>query len=429
MRTQHRWTVLILLGVLCASFLVAQTSPVLAAEKSIVWDAFDVDIQVNTSGTFDVTERQSIRFIDGTFTFGYRNIPKRNLGYIDNWTVTDDSGNSYTQAAGGNDPYTFVIDDTGGEYVVRWYFPATDDPETYTLQYTVHDGLRYYPDGDQVWWNAVYGDRNYPVLTSRVRVLLPSPAVAQQYAAYINGVDARGAVTAQVLDDGRAVIFDAAQRLDAGEALEVRVEFTPGVVLGAAAYWQQDADAEAARQAEEQAYLDAWAPVASVGLGALGLLLFFGGPLGVYLVWFRYGRDKPVVRVADYLTEPPDPLPPGLAGTLLDDSADMQDIVATIVDLARRRVISITEERTEGFWRSGTDFIYRRERDDTPLEPFEKKVLDGVMGSKDEVRLSDLKNKFYSKIDGIKAQMYADLIARGYYKQSPDSARTQFGCL
>ena len=51
------------------------------------------------------------------------------------------------------------------------------------------------------------------------------------------------------------------------------------------------------------------------------------------------------------------------------------------------------------------------------------------MGGKDEVSLSDLKDKFYSKIDGIKAQMYADLIARGYYKQSPDSARTQFGCL
>jgi uncharacterized membrane protein len=225
------------------------------------------------------------------------------------------------------------------------------------------------------------------------------------------------------------VIFDAARRLDAGEELEVRVEFTPDVVVGSAPSWQQGADAEAAQREQQQAYLDQWGPVASVGLGALGLLLFFGGPLGVYLLWFRFGRDKPVVRVADYLTEPPDTLPPGLAGALLDDSADMQDIVATIVDLARRRVISITEERTEGFWKSGTDFIYRRERDDTPLEPFEKKVLDSVMGAKDEVRLSDLKNKFYSKIDGIKSQMYADLIARGYYKQSPDSARTQFGCL
>ena len=291
MRTQQRWTVLILLGVLCIGLLMTQAAPVLAAEKSIVWDAFDVDIQVNANGAFDVTERQAIRFMGGDFTFGYRSIPKDRLGYIDNWAVTDASGNVYTQASSGVAPYTFVVSDTGGDYGIRWYFPATDEPETYTLQYTVHDGLRYYPDGDQLWWKAVYGDRSYPVLSSRVRVLLPNPAVAQQYQAYINGADARGSVTAQLLDDGRAVIFDAARRLNAGEELEVRVEFTPDVVVGSAPSWQQGADAAAARQAEQQAYLDQWGPVASVGLGALGLLLFFGGPLGE-----RFGPNLVTVR-------------------------------------------------------------------------------------------------------------------------------------
>ena len=126
--------------------------------------------------------------------------------------------------------------------------------------------------------------------------------------------------------------------------------------------------------------------------------------------------------------EPPDTLAPGLAGTLFDDSADMQDIVATIVDLARRKAISITEEKEEGFWRSGTDFIYRRENKDVPLAPFEQEVLDGLFGMGDEVRLSDLKNKFYQHISGIKKKMYADLVQRGYYRESPERVRTQFGC-
>ena len=175
MRTQQRWTILILLGALFAGLLITQAAPVFAAEKSIIWEAFDVDIQVNANGAFDVTEHQAIRFLNGAFTFGYRSIPKRNLSYIDNWAMTDASGNIYTQAAGGNAPYTFVVDDTGGQDEVRGYFPSTTTPETYNLSYTVHDGLRYYPDGDQLWWKAVYGDRNYPVLSSRVRVLLPSP--------------------------------------------------------------------------------------------------------------------------------------------------------------------------------------------------------------------------------------------------------------
>ncbi len=348
MEFRRRWMWTLLAGMLIAGLFVASALPTLAAEKSIVWDRFDSDITVNTDGTFDVAEHQAIRFVDGTFSFGYRNIPKQNLSYISDWTITDASGNTYTQAGWGEDPYTFSVDDQGDQYVIKWYFPTTDQPETYTLSYKVHDGLRYYTEGDQVWWKAVYGDRQFPVLASRVRVLLPAPATAQQYAAYINGSDARDRVNAEVLDDGRAVIFDTQDTLIAGEELEARVEFTPGVVAGAAASWQAAADAAAAQQAADQAFRDQWSPLANVSFGTLGLLLLFGGPALVYLLWYRKGRDKPVARVADYLPEPPDGLAPGLAGTLIDDKADMQDIMATIVDLARRKAISITEDKEEG---------------------------------------------------------------------------------
>ena len=124
-----------------------------------------------------------------------------------------------------------------------------------------------------------------------------------------------------------------------------------------------------------------------MSFGTLGLLLLFGGPALVYLLWYRKGRDKPVARVADYLPEPPDSLAPGLAGTLIDDKADMQDIMATIVDLARRKAISITEDKEEGFFRMSTDFIYRREDKSVQMSPFELKLIDGMFGSRDEVRL------------------------------------------
>ena len=219
MNIRRRWIWTLLAGVLLAGLVISSALPTLAAEKSIVWDRFDVDLTVNTDGTFDVAEHQSIRFIDGEFRFGYRNIDKQNIGYISDWVITDASGNSYAQANWGEEPYTFTVDDQGDQYVIRWYFPSTSEPETYTLSYRVYDGLRYYTGGDQVWWKAVYGDRTAPVLNSRVRVLLPSPAVMQQYAAYINGDDARNRVNGEVLDDGRAIIFDAIDTLYAGEEI------------------------------------------------------------------------------------------------------------------------------------------------------------------------------------------------------------------
>ena len=320
MRTHNRWIWLLLAALLFSSFLGVTTAPASAAEKSLVWERFDVDIQVNSDGTFDVAEHQAIRFVDGTFTFGYRDIPKRNFDYITDWSVTDAAGNVYTQANSGGLPYTFVVDDSGGSYTIRWYFPETNQPQTYTLRYRVHGGLRYYAGGDQLWWKAVYGDRQFPVLASRVRVLVPSPATIAEWSAYISNSDARTSVTAERLDNDRAIIFTTQRTLRAGEELEVRVQFTSGVVAGTASAWQAAADAQAAQADADRAFRERWGPVASVMLGVLTLALLFGGPALVYLMWYKYGRDKPVQRVADYLPEPPDDLPPGLAGTLLDES-------------------------------------------------------------------------------------------------------------
>ncbi|GIV67198.1 DUF2207 domain-containing protein [Caldilinea sp.] len=429
MRAQYRWIWLLLTALLFSIWFVAPTSPASAAEKSIVWERFDVDIQVNEDGSFDVAEHQRIRFIGGTFREGYREIPRRNFGYLSNWSVTDADGNVYMQSSGGELPYTFIVDELGSRYMLRWFFPPTDRTQTFTLRYRVHEGLRYYPGGEQLWWKAVFGDRQFPVLESRVRVFVPAPATIDEWAAYINGGDAREAVTVERLDDDRAIVFTTQRTLSAGEELEVRVQFTHGVVAGSAPAWQADADAEAARLEAEQAFRDRWGPVATVILGVFTLVLLLGGPALVYLMWYNYGRDKPVARIADYLPEPPDDLQPGLAGVLLDESADMQDIVATIVDLARRGVISITEVKETGFFRMGTDFIYRLEQKDAPLAPFEQKLVDAIFGTKNERKLSELKNKFYKDIPKIKTAMYEALVERGYYRSNPESVRTQFGCL
>jgi len=395
-----------------------------AQDKSLVWERFDVDIAVNADGTFDVAEKQAIRFTSGSFTFGYREIPVRNFGSIDNWELTDASGNLYTQAANGDTPYTFTVKDNGYNYVIRWYFPSIQNgSETYTLRYTVHDGLRYYADGDQLWWKAIYGDRSFPVLDGQVRVTTPPGATIQEYAAYINGRDARDSATATVADDKRSVVFELTNRLKAGQEFEVRVQFTAGVVDGAAQPWQQAADEAAAQQEAALRFKERWGPVASLFFGALGLMLILGGPAALYALWYKLGRDKPVSMVADYLPEPPDDLPPGLAGALLDETVDMEDVIASVVDLARRKAISITEEKEDGMFRTGYDFIYRRERKDTELRPYEERLIKSMFGSKDSVRLSDLKNKFYSKLPAIRQEMYEALIDEGYFSNRPDTIR------
>jgi len=425
-RRSNLWAVLCTVLVLWLAFPVTAH----AQEKSLVWERFDVDIEVRGDGAFDVAEHQTIRFTNGSFTAGYRDIPIHYYSYLDNWEVVDGDGNIYRQAMGGEERYTFVVNQSGGSYVIEWYFPPTaNTTETYTLRYTVHDGLRYYDGGDQVWWKAIYANRSFPVLGGQVRVIVPQSANIQQWSAYINGADARDSAAASLLNGGQAIVYNLDRTLNPGEEFEVRVEFTPNVVDGTVQSWQAAADTEAAQREAQLVFRRQWGPVVTLLLCVLGLLFTFGGPAGVYLLWYRRGRDKTVEQVAEYLPEPPTSLAPGMAGTLLDESVDMQDIVATMVDLARRKAISITQVREEGFFRDSWDFIYRREREDVKLLPYEEKLLKGLFGAKDEVKLSDLKNKFYTKIDGIKRSVYEAVVKDGYFPTNPNKVRATYAVL
>lgn len=237
MRVRIRWTVLVCLALLFVAAVPfaapALTPAVQAQDKTLVWQNFDVDLRVNSDGTFTVEEHQTIRFTSGSFTAGYRDITINNFSFIDEWALTDDAGNVYSQANSGGTPYTFLIEENSRNYVMRWYFPPTANTTvTYNLRYTVHDGLRYYDGGDQLWWKAIFSDRSFPVLDGQVRVVMPQAASIQEWAAYINGADARDSASAALIEGGQAVTFDLDRRLDPGEEFEVRVEFTPNVVDG-----------------------------------------------------------------------------------------------------------------------------------------------------------------------------------------------------
>ena len=417
----------VLLGVL----FIVHANSAFAQEKSLLWERFDVDIVIRRDGTFDVAEYQTIRFTRGTFTFGYRDIPKQYFSSLDDWSLTDGSGNRYRLANFGKEPYTFTVTDKGSRYVVYWYFPViANRSETFNLAYSVHGGLRYYEGGDQLWWKAIYGDRSFPVQAGRVNVV--APAVIQEWAAYRNAgdvwEDARGTATATLLESKREIAFALDRSLAPGQAFEVRVEFTPGVVAGEPQPWQTRADAEAAAREDAALFRARWGPILTLVFGAFGLLFLLGGPAALYLLWYRLGRDKPVEMVADYLPEPPDDLAPGVVGTLLDEQADMQDIIATVVDLAQRKVISITEEQT-GKFLTARDFIYRYENRNLPVSSFEQLLLDSLFDLGGEVRLSDLKDRFHTELPALKKALYDEVTAQGLFARSPEAVRNQYGCL
>ncbi|MCX7670617.1 MAG: DUF2207 domain-containing protein [Anaerolineae bacterium] len=278
---------------------------------------------------------------------------------------------------------------------------------------------------DQLFWKAIPAGNPFPTKTAVITLHVPEPATFTNYGIY--GAEA----TASFRPGQRDASITIKGPLRAGQEVEVVAEWPHGIVAGEVQPWQQELDAEAAQKAAQEALRQRWGPVLDLTLLALSGLILIGGPVLLYLWWYHRGRDAPVGLIADYLPEPPSELPPGMAGTLVDESADLQDILATILDLARRGVIEIEEIKEPGFLGIGSrnDYVYRRKPVTLPLREYEQTLLAEMFGRKDEIRLSDLKNKFYQAIPTLRKQLYEAVVAEGFFKRSPETTRTRYSVL
>jgi uncharacterized membrane protein len=121
--------------------------------------------------------------------------------------------------------------------------------------------------------------------------------------------------------------------------------------------------------------------------------------------------------------EPPDKLRPGQLGTLVDERANALDVTATIVDLAVRGYLRI-EEIDKEHWFSKRDWRLVKLKDANGLLHYETLLLNAIFASGDTVELSDLKNKFASKLHEVQNALYDDAIKRHWFAGRPDHVRT-----
>jgi len=162
----------------------------------------------------------------------------------------------------------------------------------------------------------------------------------------------------------------------------------------------------------------------------LGLLftgiLAIGGPLGIFALYYVRGRDPHVGVVPEYLDTPPSNLPAGIVGTLVDERAQVRDIMATIIDLAHRGYVVIEEDRKNGFLGigGGSEFTFKRtSKSDDDLRAYEQRVLYAVFGNLKEKQLEDLKNKFYRYIPRIQKMLYTEVVENNFFPSNPESVR------
>jgi uncharacterized membrane protein YgcG len=383
-----------------------------AQAKSFYWERFDLEMTLLENGDMRVVENQVLHFSGAPFTAGFGTIYTgrngNNDGIID---VMVREGDIEYRRSSSEQPHTYNVTRETGQVVVEWFFPPATGRRHYTFTYTVQGAVRVDAQGDQIFWKAIPADHAAPIQSSTVIVNLPEGVRPQTdtrtgeplVAAYVNGQEGRN-VTSSISPDGRRITFQTTAPIPINQMLEVRVQFPHGALAIGTPGWQR---------------MEQVADVLNLIVLALSVLVLIGGPLLVLLLWYLFGRDPAVGPVADYLPEPPSDLRPAVVGTLIDERADMHDIISTLVDLARRGYLTMTEEARD-------HLFTRTSQGEEGLRPYEKQFLSGLFGKAKSRRLSSLRYNFADKLPGIRQALYRELEQEELMPTSPETVRNRY---
>lgn len=385
-----------------AGVLLLAATPA-AAQRSLAVERFDAAIAVNRDGSVDVTETITAKFV-GSWNGIYRTVPvEYHTPQGFNWTLHLD-----LLGATGTGGRALRVEKERERHYIKykiWIPGAQDASRTFTLRYRARNGLRFFDDHDELYWNVTGDEWDVPVGIASARITLPQGATGVRATAF-NGVYGSAAQDAAVAIEGATVRVTMPRPLGFREGLTAVIGWDKGLV------------AEPTTSDRALGFLASNWPL---GIPLLVLL-------GMFALWRRVGRDPETLPVA-VRYEPADSLTPAEAGTLLDESADMRDITATVVDLAVRGHLRI-EERDEKVLlglMSKKDYLFHRltpASGGAPLQRHESLVLDGLFdGGGTEVKLSDLDNEFYRHLGDIKDSIQDRLVDRGFYRTRPDKVK------
>ena len=138
--------------------------------------------------------------------------------------------------------------------------------------------------------------------------------------------------------------------------------------------------------------------------------------VGMFRAWRRRGKDPDLGSIEPRYA-PPEGLTPAEVGVVADNSADMRDITATLVDLAVRGYLLIEEKEEKKLLGliSGKEYVFTLRRDRQAwdeLRAHENALMRAVFEAGESVELSDLRNKFYKHLPDLRDGLMDSLVNR-----------------
>ena len=402
--------------------------PAMAQAEEWVINQFQSDITIQSTGIVLVEETIAVDFrVEKHGIF-------RHLPYI----YQGSEGEYYTKIDNvtvkrNNQDEPFAISNINGDLEIKIgdANKLISGQQSYQITYHVAGVLQAWPEYDELYWNITGNQWDVPIQTASAVFHLPQNGIIQ-HSCYVGPPGSSETCPTEIVND-REVHFTADRTLPAGQGMTIAIGYTKDMV--------PILKVDKPLSIGEQLWLDAKQPL-NILLAAGSLLLGISLP---WWLWWKRGRDwwwqqpgvlesnqlsrlKPWNRKPQVVVEftPPENLRPAQLGVLLDETADTLDITSTIIDLASRGFITITELDKTWVFGSKDYQLDRTTKSDADLLAYERLLLDKLFGSAKTKKLSELKNTFYSDLAKVKEAVYKDLLEKKYFVAHPQTIRNRF---
>ncbi len=387
---------------LVLSFLLALAATASAQPRNWRVADFKDIISIAADGTALVSEKITLVFV-GEWHGIHRTIPVEYPGaqgtnytlFVNVLSVADENGNKLKYDSSKSGAYRDL----------KIYIPsAVDTTRIVNIDYSVRNGVRFFDSYDEFYWNVTGNDWPVPIAHASAFVTLPENAAGGLRAQAFTGAygSKQSEATAEV--KGADVLFETTSPLPMRGGVTIDIYIPQGVLKPPSAL-------------TKLGWFLSSNPIVFLPLLTLAVM---------FALWYSVGRDPdPGVSVAPQY-EPPKGMCPAEAGTLLDDTIHPRDITSTIVDLAVRGYIKLEEKVDTFLLFHHKDYLFHllkpREQWGSDLTPHERVMLDNIFLSGTGVRLSDLKNRFYTVIPIVREDIMSSLKSKGIYTLDPESA-------
>lgn len=397
-------------ALLCALLAGLLCAPPVAADKDYRIAGVEITAQLHEDGAMSVTESRSYDF-DGSFRHAYRAIPL--TGGVRYTDIRVSEGNTRFHQAESEEPGTYRVTRKSDELEVRWFFRARNELRKFDLHYRAENLVECYDDAALLYYQFIGDDWSESSHNVTLAVTPPGPLGREAVRGWLHGP-----LWAQLAISDEGVLRAWCERLPRRTLLEIRALYPPAAFPRAAtregyirptvmeeeARWAEEANQQRIaererreRDQEREAFGQKLLPV----LAVLGLF-------GCVFLLRRYGRRPELPGPIGMTGAPPSDTSPALVGYLLHSrEVGPRDLVATLLDLARRGLLVLREETRQkgtlfGGTKQKTAYIwqlkreqYRQER--AALLAYEEQLIaflfDELAGGADEIDMATIKKK------------------------------------